>query len=218
MQRPPVKLTLAWLIITVIVYAIFYKWLDIPFMYFISHDYQTNFYSFSKILKLIFTPELWFLVGVICCIYVWSANKNPKLRFKEYVLPFGINLVFAFILTFIIKICLARYRPIELFNNNLYGFHYFSLSSNSNSTPSGHTVMAFALFFTFARFFKKTLITTLCMIIPILVALSRLALADHYTSDVILAAYVGIISVFWGEWIRMRFFTEIKPALHVKSN
>lgn len=206
MPKPPLKLTLGWLIPVIIIYLIFYNWLDIPLMYFISHDYQGTFlFTLSKGLKILFAPPLWFLIGVACFAYTWWSKTQKNLPYTQYILPVGINLIFAFILAFMVKFCFARYRPVDLLNTNLYGFRYFSLLAGSGSTPSGHTVMSFTLFLTFARFFKSRWITVLCMLPPILVAISRLILADHYISDVILGAYVGIISVFWGEWIRARF-------------
>ncbi len=198
-------MSLFWLIITALIYALFFNWLDIPLMYFISHDYQSPLLiMFSKCLKILFLPELWFALAIIGFIYTVWERKQAHFQLRNYILPFSINLIFAFILTSIIKFCCARYRPCDLLNNNLYGFHYFSL--DYSSTPSGHTVTAFTLFFTLAHFFRKKWITLLCLIPPIIVAGSRLILADHYISDLIFGAYVGIISVFWGEWIAQRFF------------
>lgn len=218
MLKAPLRPTLGWLLAIIIIYIVFFNWLDIPLMYFISHDYQGTFlYTFSKAIKVIFTPTLWFLVGLACFVYVWWAQDHAQAKFKRYVLPFGINLSFAFIITFIVKFCFARYRPIELLNGNLYGFHYFSLINGSSSTPSGHTAMSFTLFLTLARFFRIPWVTLLCLILPIIVALSRLILADHYISDVILGGYIGIMSVYWGEWILARFFpTWIKTTVHAR--
>jgi membrane-associated phospholipid phosphatase len=219
MPKAPLKLTLGWLIIVVIVYALLFNWLDIPLMYFISHDYQGTFlFTLSKGLKIIFLPQLWFGIGVLCFVYVWWAQNHAQLKFKKYALSFGINLIFAFILAFIVKFCFARYRPVDLLNSNLYGFHYFSLLNGSGSTPSGHTVMSFTLFLTLARFFNKTWVTLVCLMPPIIIAISRLILADHYISDVMLGAYLGVISVFWGEWIRARFFASwSQTGVHVTT-
>ena len=218
MNKAPLKLTLAWLIPVVIIYAILFNWLDMPLMYFISHDYQgTSLFSASKTLKMIFSPLIWFIVGIACLGYSWWSHKKHPLPYTPYTLAIGINLIFAFILAFIVKYCLARYRPSNLLDNNLYGFHYFSLLGGSGSTPSGHTVMAFTLFITIARFVKKSWFTLLCLLPPIIVGISRLILADHYVSDIILSAYIGTISVFWGEWMLQRFFSAwTKPKAHAE--
>lgn len=213
MNKAPIRPTLAWLVPTLILFIVFFNWLDIPLMYFTSHAYENSaLYSFSKDLKIMFTPTLWFLIGIICLAISWREHKDHKCRLSPYILPFGINLCFAYILAGIVKFILARYRPEMLLTMNLYGFHYFSLNDDFNSTPSGHTVMTFALFLTIASFVKRTWLTLLCLIPGILVAFSRLVLAEHYVSDVILGAYLGTISVFWGQWILMRYCaTWVKP-------
>jgi membrane-associated phospholipid phosphatase len=94
---------------------------------------------------------------------------------------------------------------------------YFSLAKGTDSMPSGHTAIAFTLFITLARFVKKGWFTLLCLLPPIIIGISRLILADHYVSDIIVSAYVGTISVFWGEWILQRFFSAwLKPKTHAE--
>lgn len=213
MTKAPLRITLIWLVPVLIVYAIFFNWLDIPLMYFISHDYQNSaLYPISKDLKIIFTPTFWFIAAVLCIAISRREHKDHRFILSPYILPFGINLSLAYILTGIIKFIFARYRPDMLLSLNLYGFHYFSLQDDLNSTPSGNAVMAFSLFMTIANFIKKPWFTFLCLIPAVIVACARLILGEHYVSDVILGAYVGLISVPWGHWILTRYCeTWIKP-------
>jgi membrane-associated phospholipid phosphatase len=162
-------------------------------------------------MKLIFTPELWFFIALVCLGTACYQHRQKK-PVCQYFLSLGINLSIAFILAFIVKLSLGRYRPVALLQDNLYGFHYFSLNADAGATPSGHTTMAFALFTSIARFYKKAWLSLLCMLPPIVLAFSRLVLSDHYLSDVAAAAYIGIISVYWGEWIVQRYLSHWKVS------
>ena len=103
----------------------------------------------------------------------------------------------SYIICAIFKVVLARYRPIELFQHQLYGFHGFSLKHNFNSTPSGHASEAFAGLYALSLFYKKTWLTGFFLLMALLIALSRVIETDHFLSDVIFGGYVGILSVIW---------------------
>ncbi len=189
------------LALVIIVYALFYLWLDIPLMYFIRAPFAGTFIAqLCNIIGLVASPMLWFIIGVIALMYTGYQFKN-KQTCPAFTLYWGCDIVAAFILTTALKIILARYRPIELLDDNLYGFHFFSMQHDLNSTPSGHTTMAFAGLFGLARRLKKSWLTPLLMIVAVLIALSRIIVADHYISDVILGGYVGLTSVYWVDFI-----------------
>ena len=218
-MKAPIKATLIWLLITLLIYSILFKWLDIDVMYTVYRAYEnSSWLGFTRILKIIFAPELWALIGLAFLIFGYHQRKKIRSKTAAYQFTLGSSLSLAAIIATLIKFTLARYRPIELIDFNLYGFHYFSLKSDLNSTPSGHAVMSFALFFTLARFIRKTWVTLLCLIPPLIISLSRLILAEHYLSDLVLGAYIGITSVLWAEWMLQHFFAFITPRIGNKSN
>jgi undecaprenyl-diphosphatase len=65
------------------------------------------------------------------------------------------------------------------------------LSSKYHAFPSGHTASSTAFFV--ALFFARKKIGGPLLLIPILIALSRMILGAHYLSDVTVAAVVGVI-------------------------
>lgn len=94
-----------------------------------------------------------------------------------------------------LKYLLGRYRPIMLFDENLYGFHFFSSKWEMNSTPSGHTLRAFAVCTSLSVLFRPY--AGYFIGLAILIGLSRIAVTDHYPSDVVFGAFIGIFSSLW---------------------
>ncbi len=201
-------------ILFIIFYTLFFNFIDLPcakFMHSLSP--QLFIYKFSFLIQKLFSPAHWL---VLSCVFVLvgfglffnskktSSNtlfKNPKTYFH-----WGFAGILAFILAGICKVVLARYRPIEFFNLNLYGFHFFSDNYEFNSTPSGHTVMAFAVLGSIASSLKKMGgkligLSFVLILICLGIAGSRLILNAHYCSDLIFGMYVGLISAYWVKYL-----------------
>lgn len=123
--------------------------------------------------------------------YFYKDKKPEAARMALYIL-FAVAL--SGIAADIIKPLLARYRPSLLFSDNLYGFSYFHFKFDTNylSFPSGHTATAFAVASMLGYYFKRY--RYLAFLGAVLVGLSRIALTKHYISDVIIGAYVGMVS------------------------
>ncbi len=193
--------TLISFLIVLVIYTLFYMELDIPLMYFIYTPFiGTGLAEACHLISMVFAPLNWLMIGLIALGYAGMQIKN-KQGCPAFAMYWGADIVVAFILTTILKMVLARYRPIELLNHNLYGFHFFSMAHDLNSTPSGHTTLAFAGLFGLSRRLKKSGLTTLLIFIAVLIGLSRLIIADHYVSDIILGAYLGITTVYWTDFI-----------------
>jgi len=93
----------------------------------------------------------------------------------------------------IIKWIFGRYRPVMLFEKELYGFSFFETGYEWTSFASGHTVTAFSMAVAFSILYPKGKIFFFTMAVS--VAASRIILLSHYLSDVIFATYIGIASV-----------------------
>jgi membrane-associated phospholipid phosphatase len=94
-----------------------------------------------------------------------------------------------------LKYLLGRYRPVMLFENNLYGLHFFSSKSALHATPSGHTIRAFSLLTALSLVYRRW--TVVFMAVAVLVGASRVAVTAHYPSDVIVGAFIGIFTAAW---------------------
>lgn len=83
------------------------------------------------------------------------------------------------------------------------------------SFPSGHTQNSFTVYFSIAHQFKKKYIWFICVVISILIALSRIILGVHYPTDVIAGAFFGLLSAFGASYIHDRFAKTYKSELLV---
>lgn len=162
-------------------------------------------YRLCIVLAIIFKPVHWFILAIVICIASFFCPEKPGVK----MLFWGLAMITAFIIAFILKVLLARYRPDLLFSQNLYGFHGFSLKHDFNSTPSGHAVMAFAGFYGLARLTDKRWLRIFCVFFAVVIALSRIIITAHFLSDVLLGAYIGIVTVLWLEYFLFRKQTEL---------
>ena len=86
------------------------------------------------------------------------------------------------------------------FDQGLYGLHFFSTEWELNSSPSGHSIRAFALLTSLSLLFRR--MTPLFISLAVLIGLSRVLVTAHYPSDVIFGAYIGVFIALWA----FRFF------------
>lgn len=93
------------------------------------------------------------------------------------------------------KYFLGRYRPVMLFEHNLYGLHFFSSKWALNSTPSGHTIRAFSLLTALSMLHKR--FTVVFLSLATLIGVSRVMVTAHYPSDVLFGAFIGVFTALW---------------------
>jgi membrane-associated phospholipid phosphatase len=91
----------------------------------------------------------------------------------------------------VVKISTGRPRPSVQAEAAWTGF---SLSSRYHAFPSGHAASSTAFFAVLA--FASWRIGLPLMIIPILIAFSRIYVAAHYLSDVVCAALIGLLCAY----------------------
>ena len=108
----------------------------------------------------------------------------------------GLSQGLSSLITFVIKRVMQIPRPSVIFNElgielpvvNGVDLHH------SLSFPSGHTTTAFATFFVLAVIIKNKYIKLLCLIIAILGGYSRIYLSQHFMTDVLAGALIGLLS------------------------
>ena len=108
----------------------------------------------------------------------------------------GLSQGLSSLITFVIKRVMQIPRPSVIFNElgielpvvNGVDLHH------SLSFPSGHTTTAFATFFVLAVIIKNKYIKLLCLIIAILGGYSRIYLSQHFITDVLAGALIGLLS------------------------
>ncbi len=99
------------------------------------------------------------------------------------------------IVTLLLKQLVARARPEVFFENGFYGLGLPFSGDPFNSFPSSHTLTAFALAAALAHLLPR--LRWPLFLFAAAVGISRLVNLDHYLSDVVTAAIVGIVAAGW---------------------
>jgi undecaprenyl-diphosphatase len=111
-----------------------------------------------------------------------------------------IALALAGVSTRAIKIATGRARPSVTSETHWNGPRF---SSKYHAFPSGHTAASTAFFA--ALFLARKKIGAPLLLIPILIAFSRMIIGAHYLSDVTFAAILGVISALLvARWLSIR--------------
>ena len=111
-----------------------------------------------------------------------------------------IALALAGVTTRAIKIATGRARPSVKTEAHWTGPQF---SSKYHAFPSGHTASSTAFFV--ALFLARKKIGAPLLLIPILIALSRMIVGAHYLSDVTFAAILGVIcALLVAHWLSIR--------------
>jgi membrane-associated phospholipid phosphatase len=90
----------------------------------------------------------------------------------------------------IIKPVFGRARPALLFRDNVFGFTWTGAHANDWSFPSGHSITVAALAVALYAIYPP--LWPAYAQLALLVMASRLVLDQHYLSDVIAGAYIGV--------------------------
>ena len=201
MHPTPLRKTLWALASLIVIYAICFFWIDRPVAYWAQHTFaDSTLFSLSHLVKQVAAPKHWLGLAIIAGIIGMVLRWRGKTQAHGWLLFSG-SIIVSLVICFVLKTVLGRYRPIELFEHQRYGFHGFSLQHNLNSSPSGHATAAFAGLFALSRLRRKLGLTVLLLLIGVIIALSRIIETDHFVSDVIFGAYVGMLSVCWVQWV-----------------
>lgn len=132
---------------------------------------------------------------VLCLVLIIVSDPVIKRRGTRFLLYICICVAIAIVIGDGLKYLLGRYRPIMLFEHNLYGLKFFSSDWSLNSTPSGHTIRAFSLLTALSMLYRRY--TGVFISIAVLIGISRVAVTAHYPSDVVFGAFIGIFTALW---------------------
>lgn len=176
-----------------------YFFLDIRVATLFHNLPQDWFYTISN---AFFYPymgtHVWVKVSIIGLIisfslYYFTKKKNAS----KIILYVSSSMLVAYVITGGLKYLLGRYRPVEYFDHQLYGFHYLTSKWSYTSMPSGHAAITFALCSSLIYLIKQWWATILLFTFAICCGISRVWIGHHYVSDVIAGAYIGILAAYW---------------------
>jgi len=166
-----------------------FYYLDIPVALFCRELSSTVTDVFQVITR--FGVSTWYIViSLAAFLFFHYARKNRKYADRALLVCFSVAA--SGILINLMKVILGRYRPVMLFEKELYGFSFFGFKYAYTSFPSGHATTIAALMTSFWFIFPKYRAVFLTG--ALLVGASRLVLCSHYLSDTIFGAYLGAVT------------------------
>lgn len=183
--------TLQWSLIsaTVILLCVFsYTFADIQTaLWFHAFEHSLSYDVFGII--TIFGDSLGYLLGGLL-LFVLFRNRKPFMAFSGLFLFSTVTV--SGLSADLVKFIVGRARPKLYFSDHLYGFDFFHWEHAWTSFPSGHSATALSVAIFLAILYPRWRFAALFG--GILVAFSRIFLAQHYISDVIAGSYLGMIS------------------------
>jgi membrane-associated phospholipid phosphatase len=142
--------------------------------------------------------EIITIAGEAKWYYILFVPAYAVLRFMLKNKLWSMRILFLFIsisasglINMLIKWLAGRNRPINLFNNGLFGFDHFRMMYESTSFPSGHAVTAFTLAAAISILFPRWSIPSFAA--AAIIGASRVMITSHYLSDVLAGAGIGIL-------------------------
>jgi membrane-associated phospholipid phosphatase len=131
----------------------------------------------------------------ICFVLIIIIDPGLRKRWSRNLLYVCVSASIAIIIGDGFKYLLGRHRPIMLFEHHAYGFHFFSSKWALNSTPSGHTLRAFAILTALSFLYRRFAVVFIS--VAVVIGASRVAVTAHYPSDVVFGALIGIFTAAW---------------------
>lgn len=131
-------------------------------------------------------------VWLIPLVPLWGYAVWKGWAVRKEILFFVLSIAVSGIAADVLKFIFGRCRPQLWFREQKYGFTFFKFTYKYISFPSGHA--ATGLSFGFAGMYLYPDYTALWLFSGALVAYSRVALAKHYFSDVLVGGWIGAVS------------------------
>lgn len=141
----------------------------------------------------IFGEEL-IMIAVIGALY-WCLNK-------EFAKFMGYSLLTSVVFNGLIKNIVTRDRPFQ--SGEWQIENKKPDTAGGYSFPSGHSQSSATLFSSLAIWLKKRWMTVIAVIVPLLVAFSRLYLGVHFPTDVIAGLAIGTGFTFLCYWLNKK--------------
>lgn len=186
------------LLLTAILVAVAYLWLDRP----ISHySYDHSLRQFRIFVDLTRIPEIMKVVAcvIFALVGLYVLIKRPVTKCLSMLLVCGISVVVASEIKDQLKFVFGRTWPETWINNNpsltrdgAYGFNFFHGGAGYSAFPSGHTTVTCAVAAVLWICWPRYRVIWAAMVVGVAVGL--MGANYHFLSDVIAGAFVGSVT------------------------
>lgn len=126
---------------------------------------------------------------------------------RKIIIPHIATKLIVLVATEGLKLAINRERPYSAYPSLI---HPYTRGESGQSFPSAHTSLAFNTAATLGIRFKKWCITVPAYIWAGCVGYSRLYLGEHYPTDVLAGAAIGIGSAYLTDWFDRKVFKTRK--------
>ncbi len=153
--------------------------------------------------------SLWYYIFLIpAFLLARFAWKSELWSVRSLYLLIGLS--FSGIVSTGLKWIASRHRPINLFEDGLFGFNFFKIAFTYESTsfPSGHSVTAFALATAVSFIYPRW--SAVAIAIALIIAMSRVVLTAHYLSDVIAGGVAGALCSMGVKYLFDRYHFDLR--------
>jgi membrane-associated phospholipid phosphatase len=134
-----------------------------------------------------------YIVPALLCACVWWRRRNPA-RLRAALLV-AAAWAASGLSCLALKGLFGRCRPSQYFTANEYGFRWFQTDRHYTSFPSGHSADVFAVAALLWLMFPRW--RPVWAAWSVLMAASRVVSQNHYLSDTVAGAVLGVF-VAWG--------------------
>jgi membrane-associated phospholipid phosphatase len=200
------------LVITIVVVALCYEWLDRPIAIYVHAEFN----GVKALPWLTFIPEwLAVLAVAIFVIMGWRVATGRRLsRFESVLVVCGVSLVVAMAIKDQLKLVFGRTWPEtwinnnpSLIRNNVYGFNPFHGGAGYASFPSGHTTAICAIMSVLWICYPK--FRALYVLLVAAVVTGLIGADYHFLSDVIAGVFLGVST----GWMTVSFWEGAERML-----
>jgi membrane-associated phospholipid phosphatase len=143
----------------------------------------------SKYITALGNGGMWVALAFIGMAYGLLKEKARPYYYKFLSLLLGLSL--SGLIVNILKVSIGRYRPRAWLHTYFYKIDPFQVSYSKCSFPSGHSQTIFAVMVSLGLIFPKG--RWFFLTVAIIVSATRIALTNHFLSDVVMGAYLGTI-------------------------